>query len=135
MRTLAAVVLIAIFCPALAVGQSSKPATVTHLKPSTVTPPPPTAAAGAVQDRALRHARIKIWTGIAMVAAGAVLLPITSSGDGRSETSVTTGVGLMAVGSGVMYWGFSEQRRAVRPSISFGVTVGRTTGVIVRRRW
>jgi hypothetical protein len=42
---------------------------------------------------------------------------------------------LMATGSVVTYWGFREQRRAVRPSTSFGITVGRTTGVIIRRRW
>jgi hypothetical protein len=116
MRTLAVVALISIMCPTLAAGQPAK-------------------QAAATQDRAIRHARIKIWTGIAMVATGAVLLPITSTSDGPSGTAQATAVGLMATGSGVIYWGFSEQRKAVRPSTSFGITVGRTTGVIISRRW
>jgi hypothetical protein len=119
MRTLAVVTLISIMCPTLAAGE-------------------PAEQTAATQDRAIRHARIKIWTGIAMVAAGAVVLlprsPSTSD-DEPSGKSLATGLGLMATGSGVIYWGFRDQGRAVRPSTSFGITVGRTTGVIVSRRW
>lgn len=115
MKTVAAAVLLMLLCPTLTAGQT----------PQTKT-----------QERAIRQGRTKIWTGIAMVAAGAVMLPITSSGsDSRDETKTVTALGLMGVGSGVIYWGFWQQQKAVRPSNAFGVTVGRTNAVVLRRSW
>jgi hypothetical protein len=49
--------------------------------------------------------------------------------------TVLTSVGLVGVGTGLVYWGFRQQQKAMQPSITFGVTAGRRNGVVVRRSW
>ena len=117
MRSIVLTILLAL-CSAEATAQSS------------AQPPTP-----ASQSQALRKSRIKIWTGIAMISAGAVMAPLTATSDRSRNGGVLGSVGLMGVGSGLVYWGFRQQQKAVQPSITFGVTVGRNTGVVVRRSW
>jgi hypothetical protein len=94
-------------------------------------------AVPASQATAVRSARIKIWTGIAMMSAGAVVLPVTGANSSRDPDSgvVLSSLGLIGVGSGLVYWGFRQQQKAAQPSTAFGVTLGRTSRFVVRRSW
>jgi hypothetical protein len=96
---------------------------------------PPTAA----NQAALRTARIKIWTGIALMSAGALVLPLTTAAQSRKgepgDGALMGSLGLIGVGGGVVVWGFTQQRQVLQPSTAFGVTLGRKTGVVVRRSW
>ena len=90
------------------------------------------------QATAVRGARIKIWTGIALLSAGAVMVPLTAANTSRGPAGngvVVGSVGLIGVGSGLVYWGFRQQQKAVRPSTTFGVSLGRTSRIVVRRSW
>jgi hypothetical protein len=91
------------------------------------------APAPADQARAMRQARLKIWTGIALISAGLIALPRTS---GHSDGDrVVASVATMGVGSGLVYWGFRQQQKAASPSTSFGIAVGRTTAIVIKRAW
>lgn len=115
MRSIVLTILLAFFSCDVAVAQS------------------PTAAS---QATALRKARIKIWTGIAMISAGAVMGPLAANSSNNPDSGIVLGsLGLMGVGSGLVYVGFTQQRKAVQPSTTFGVTLGRRSGVVVRRSW
>jgi hypothetical protein len=91
------------------------------------------------QSAAIHRARIKIWTGIALMAVGAIALPITAVQSRRdrhdNQGPVLASLGAMAAGGGLVYWGFQQQRRAMSPSTSAGFLVGRTYGVVIRRLW
>lgn len=65
--------------------------------------------------QALERARATIWTGIAMMGAGAVLVPVTSvDSGGRPGGAVAA---------------------SANPSTNVGVAIGRTNAVVVRRSW
>jgi hypothetical protein len=89
------------------------------------------------QEHAIRQGRIKMWTGIVMVAAGAAVMPVTAvtSNDGTGAAAVAA-AGLMGAGGAVIYWGSRQQQKAVRPSIAFGMSVGKSrSGLVIRRSW
>ena len=102
--------------------------------PEAATAQPPTVAS---QASALHAARVKIWTGIALLSAGALLIPITAIGPNEPprEDLALASVGLAAAGSGIMYWGFRQQQKTVNPSLRAGVTFGRRNGIVIRRSW
>ena len=78
---------------------------------------------------------VKIWAGVLMMAAGAVIIPVTV---GRAEThdaNVGAGVALIGVGSAMLWWGVQDQRKAVGPQTTFGVMAGRRNGIAIQRRW
>jgi hypothetical protein len=89
------------------------------------------------QATTMQRARIKIWTGITLMAVGAIALPITAAQSTRQDNRgpVLASVGAIGAGSGLVYWGFQQQRRATAPSTSFGFTLARARGVVVRRSW
>jgi hypothetical protein len=71
----------------------------------------------AAQVATLRKARLKIWTGITLLTAGGLLLPITAtSRQDLPESAVMGSMVLMGAGSGLVYWGVQQRRRAVHPS-------------------
>lgn len=89
------------------------------------------------RSRALGRARTTIWTGVALMTAGALLAPITAveSRDAPRGAGVAASVGLIGAGSALTFVGFRQQRKAAQPSTSFGVVVGQRAGVVVRRSW
>jgi hypothetical protein len=91
----------------------------------------------ATQAATLRKARLKVWTGITLVAAGAALLPITDvRRRASSENVAMSSMALIGGGTGLLYWGFKQKRQATQPSTAFGVTLGqRSSSVLVRRSW
>jgi hypothetical protein len=90
----------------------------------------------AAQGASLRKARLTIWTGITLLTAGGLLLPITATNrQDLPESAVMGSMLLMGAGSGLVYWGVQQRRRAVHPSTAFGVTFGRRRSVLVRRSW
>jgi hypothetical protein len=96
------------------------------------------------EERAAAHARrgkVKLTVGVALAAAGAWTLPVTgvrpnglgndSSGGGPQ---IWAGLGLIAAGSGLVWSGVSDRRRA-QPQLTLRVVAGRTTAVGLRRTW
>ena len=102
-----------------------------------------TTAASAQQSAAdkaaaqYHRASIKIWTGLGLIGGGAFVLPITAANARRPPDGPALGVGLgcMAFGGYLVWWGASEGRHAVQPQTTFGVVLGRNTGVQIRRTW
>lgn len=89
------------------------------------------------KQRQLQNGNRKIWLGVGMMAGGAIVAPwtaATTDGRGKSQT-MTAGIGLMIVGSGVVWWGANERRRALDPQITVGVSIGRSNAVFVRSSW
>lgn len=96
-------------------------------------------AQGTPQQRALFHkGSVKIWTGVVLVAAGAVIVPVTASGQAssaRSPRGTTAGVATMFSGGTLIWLGFRDQRRATSPQTTIGVAAGQGIGVQLRRVW
>jgi hypothetical protein len=100
----------------------------------------PNAAAQSTptKDRAevLREARVKMWGGAALIAAGAFMIPITDVGRTSGSPTYIEEFALISGGGALMYWGFRQQRQALQqPSTTFGMTVGKRNGFVVRRSW
>jgi hypothetical protein len=91
----------------------------------------------ASEAAAIHHARIKIWTGITLMAVGAIALPITATDSTRQDNRgpVLVSLGAIGAGSGLVYLGFRQQQRAAAPSTSVGFAVGGIRGVVIRRSW
>ena len=83
-----------------------------------------------------RKGDIKMWIGGALMVGGAFTLPATvgHNPEGKSDPSLA-GVGMMMAGSGILWWGFHDKRKAVQPTTTMGVAIGRVSGVQIRRSW
>ena len=100
----------------------------------------PTAAQQLAADQAaapIQRGNVKIGIGVALVGAGAFILPITSTSPRVSHDGPTVGVGLglTALGSCLVWWGAKERRQAVRPQTTFRVVVGRNNRLQIVRTW
>lgn len=87
------------------------------------------------EQKALIHkGTVKISTGIVLVGVGAVVGPLTAA---PADPTTTRAVGLVTVltGATVIAWGSHDRYKAFHPEITVGVTVGKTTGVQIRRAW
>jgi hypothetical protein len=92
----------------------------------------------ASDPAALHRGTMKMWIGASLIGAGAFLIPVTAAtNDSRGPITRNAGVGLglMAGGSCMMWWGAQQRRRATQPEITLGVALGRNTGVHIRRAW
>jgi len=86
----------------------------------------------------LHRSSRKIWIGVGLISAGALILPITNINNEVSPpTPARTGVGLglVAVGGGLVWFGSVERHKAVRPQTNIGVMVGRYKGLQLRTTW
>ena len=88
------------------------------------------------QNAQVRSGARKMWVGIGLMAAGAVLaLPATANAGETNDGLVLTSVGLFFTGGTLAWLGAEQRRKAVRPHTSFAVTLGRRSGVQLRRAW
>ena|SRR6266536_3619955 len=84
----------------------------------------------------MHRGRIKIWTGTGLVAAGLLVFPVTAVGHTTSAFDPSlAGVGLIAAGVPLIFWGVMDQQRARRPTLTFGVTIGQKSAIQIRRNW
>jgi hypothetical protein len=83
-----------------------------------------------------RKGDIKMWIGGALMVGGAFTLPATvgHNPEGKSDP-LLAGVGMMMAGSGILWWGFHDKRKAMQPTTTLGVAIGGVSGVQVRRSW
>jgi protein-S-isoprenylcysteine O-methyltransferase Ste14 len=88
-------------------------------------------------DARVRHGKTKVLIGLALIGAGVLAVPVTAarSDTGPDGTEMATGLALVGIGSTLVWWGVRDQRRALKPSTSVGVMVGRSNGVQIRRSW
>jgi hypothetical protein len=73
------------------------------------------------QARARVHSGIvKMWIGVALIGAGAVVIPVTAarSGGAHDGTIATLGFGAVAGGASLVWWGVHEQRTALASGAS-----------------
>ena len=89
----------------------------------------------ADESAQLRRGARMIWTGVALIGAGALTVPITRDSQ-RSDGPLVAGSGLMFAGGIVIAFGMRERERALRPQHAFQLTLTpRTAAVRVSRRW
>ena len=69
------------------------------------------------QQKALFHTgSVKIWTGVALLAAGAVIIPITRGDKTPPTGAVTAGVASIFAGGTLIWLGGRDQQNAIKPS-------------------
>jgi hypothetical protein len=96
----------------------------------------PAGAQVTPQQAALaKRGTVKVWTGISLIGAGAFVLPITAADRDQTSWAAPASSALMFTGGSLAWFGFRDRRKAISPSTTFGVTVGRVTAVQVRRAW
>jgi hypothetical protein len=84
----------------------------------------------------LRSGNRRIVIGLAMIAIGALVAPLTALNSDEPEgATMAASVGTMMVGSGVVWWGATERRRAIQPQTTIGFLHGRKVGLQFRRSW
>lgn len=97
--------------------------------------PPAYADQGQSSPSPVQNGSRKIWTGVALIAAGAVAMPITGVAY-VSQARKATGATLIGLGTGFLIWEARDRQRAQpRPSVQVGVSVGRSNSVVFQRRW
>jgi hypothetical protein len=94
-----------------------------------------TAAFGQATNQQAHKGRVKIWTGVGLLAAGLFVVPVTAAGHTSSYDPPVVGAALVAAGGSLIWWGVRDQRKAARPSTTFGVMLGRNSGIHIRRGW
>jgi hypothetical protein len=94
-------------------------------------------ATAAPNDKqaALREARATLWIGTAMVAAGALLMPLTGVDDGSQTPERTIGLALMSGGALTLWFGAKQRRKALAPETRIGVALGDRRSAHVVIRW
>ena len=84
----------------------------------------------------LHKGRVKMWTGVALLAAGLFVIPLPAVGPTKSGYKPSpVGVELAAAGGSLIWWGVRDQQKSQTPNTKFGVIVGRTNEIQIRRRW
>src|SRR5262245_57045816 len=92
------------------------------------------------QTALVRKGTIKIWTGMALIGAGALTMPVTggsvrSPQDNHDSVWATTGIGLFSAGGALIWWGWHDRRKALNPQTTVNVRIGKSSGVEISRRW
>ena len=90
------------------------------------------------RTRRVRSADRKILVGLAFVGAGAMMIPMTNAllDEAPQEPVAMSGVGLMAAGSVLVWYGARDRRKAIQPRTTFGLMLGnRCSALQVHRRW
>lgn len=90
---------------------------------------------GQSSPSAVKNGSRKIWTGAALIAAGAVVMPITGVAY-VSQARKATGATLIGGGVAFVAWGARDRQRAQPgPSVQVGVRLGTASSIVVQRRW
>ena len=90
------------------------------------------------RTRRVRSADRKILVGLAFVGAGAMMIPMTNAllDEAPQEPVAMSGVGLMAAGSVLVWYGARDRRKAIQPRTTFGLMLGNKYSALqVHRRW
>lgn len=77
----------------------------------------------------------KIWLGVSLIAAGAIVMPLTGVAY-VSQSRKVTGATLIGGGAGLVVWGTKDRQQAKpSPSVRVGVTVGDSSSIVFHCRW
>ena len=77
----------------------------------------------------------KITIGVALLAAGTFVVPITSAASGRKGPGQLIGIPMIAAGMGFTLAGLHDRERAARPSVTVSGNVGSRKVVQISRHW
>ena len=77
----------------------------------------------------------KVWTGVCLVAAGLLVVPVTAVGHVNGYDPPVVGAGLVAAGGSLIWWGMRDRRKATQPNTTVGVMIGRKSEIHIRRSW
>jgi hypothetical protein len=93
---------------------------------------PPVTPPSADQQQ-LAASTKKLWTGIALIGAGAVAMPITSS----SPENFNALVGGTLIGAGTVFvlWGARQRYKVANPTVVVGLGIGSAKLVRITRVW
>jgi hypothetical protein len=86
----------------------------------------------------VRSANRKITIGLVLMGAGALAAPLTALNRRTGDTdgaAMSASVGVMILGSGIVWWGATDRRRALQPQIAIGIGVGKAKSIRVTRTW
>src|SRR4051794_8561627 len=89
------------------------------------------------EQTALTHrGQLKIWSGAILMGVGAIVVPVTAANEsGARGVSTAVGVALLSAGGGLLWSGTQDQRKATRPTTTYGILVGERRGLHVQRSW
>lgn len=83
------------------------------------------------QSKQMRAGTTKIWVGVALAGAGAVVMPVTGVAH-SSDKQRGTGAALIGAGAVLIVLGGRDRARA-NPQTGIGVTIGKSKAVVFRR--
>jgi hypothetical protein len=86
------------------------------------------------REAQLHRGRRLFWTGAGLVGIGLFTLPWTAVADSTYNPAAVSGV-FLAAGSTFMVIGMRVQQKATQPTLTLGVSIGRTSAVQFRRSW
>ena len=85
------------------------------------------------QSKQMRAGTTKIWVGVALAGAGALMMPVTSV-TSSSDTQLGVGATFIFAGAVLIVLGGRDRAKA-SPQTTFGVSVGRSKAVALQRSW
>ena len=86
----------------------------------------------------VRSANRKITIGLVLMGSGALAAPLTALNRRRGDpggAAMSASVGVMVLGSGIVWWGAMDRRRALQPQIAIGFGPGKAKSVRVTQTW
>jgi hypothetical protein len=100
-----------------------------------ITAAPVAAQHGGDREKRVQRATRKMWLGSGMMVAGAIIAPITAT-KARDQANVgLVGLGVVAVGTVVLWSGAQSRRKALQPNTTLRLQLGRTAAVQFQRVW
>ena len=84
----------------------------------------------------IRSGTHKIELGVGLAIVGAVLMVVPTNGRRSDDHRLDAPAAVMVAGGfGLILWGTKERTQAIHPQTTFGLMVGRSQGVQIRRVW
>jgi hypothetical protein len=84
----------------------------------------------------IRRGTHKIELGVGLAIVGAVLMVVPTNGKRSDDHRLDAPAAAMVAGGfGLILWGTKDRTQAIHPQTTFGLMVGRSQGVQIRRVW
>jgi hypothetical protein len=94
----------------------------------------PASAWAQTTASATQRGTTKLWIGAGLLAAGAIVMPITEPS--HEHARLGTGLGLMSAGGAMVLWGAQQRRRSPRPQTRVTFVANKHVSIVlIGRTW